>query len=253
MALQKTQDRVSTGLAIGSSKDNGAIWGIAQNSRASISALDSVKQSLQRAQSTVDVAVSAGQTISDLLNQIKQKVLAGTDTSLDATSRTALNSDVTAMISQIKKTVANADFNGVNMVKTSGASIYALANASGTSQLTVAAANLGVGGGRVTFTAAASFTSATTASTLLALVNNSITNVNASVALMGTGSNALATHLNFISTLQDTLTQGVGNLVDADIAKESATLTALQTKQQLGVQALSIANTSKSTLLALFR
>ena len=251
--LQTTQNRISTGLAVSSAKDNGALWGIAQNSRASISALDSVKQSLQRAQSTVDVAVSAGQTISDLLNQVKSKALSATDTSLDTTSRSALNADVGALIGQIKKIVSNADFNGANIIKTSGTTLYALANASGSSQLTVSAVNLGVGGGKITFTASASFTTATTASTFLGLVNTSITNVNASVAKLGTSSNALTTHLNFISNLQDTLTQGVGNLVDADVAKESANLTALQTKQQLGVQALSIANSSKSGLLSLFR
>jgi len=251
--LQVTQNRISTGLAISSAKDNGAIWGIAQNSRASISALDSVKLSLQRSQSVVDVAVSAGQTISDLLNQIKGKALAATDTSLDTTSRTALNSDVGALIGQIKKIVSNADFNGANIIKTSGTTLYALANAKGTSNLTVAAVNLGVGGGKITFTSAASFTTATTATAFLSLVNTSITNVNAAVAGLGTSSNALTTHLNFISNLQDTLTQGVGNLVDADVAKESANLTALQTKQQLGVQALSIANSSKSALLGLFR
>jgi flagellin len=252
-SLQTTQNRISTGLAVSSAKDNGGLWAIAQNSRGSISALDAVKQSLQRAQSTVDVAVSAGQTISDILNQIKGKALAASDTSLDTTSRTALNSDVTALVGQIKKIVANADFNGANIIKTGGSNLYALANAAGTSKLTVAAANLGVGGGNVTLTSSSGFTTATTASALLSLVNTSITNVNAAVAKLGTGSNALTTHLNFVTNLQDTLTQGVGNLVDADVAKESANLTALQTKQQLGVQALSIANTAKSSLLSLFR
>ena len=255
--LSTVQNRISTGLAVSSAKDNGGLWGIAQNSRASVAALDSVKQSLQRAQSTVDVAVSAGQTISDVLNQIKSKALAGADTSLDTVSRKALNTDVTALIGQIQKIVATADFNGTNIIKTSGASIYALANASGSSKLTVQGLNLGIAGSGsttgITFTATSSFTTATTAATFLSLVNTSITQVNASVAKLGTGSNALATHLNFVSNLQDSLTQGIGNLVDADVAKESANLTALQTKQQLGIQALSIANSSKSALLGLFR
>ena len=116
---------------------------------------------------------------------------------------------------------------------------------------------LGVGGSGtttgITFTASASFTTATTAATFLSLVNTSINQVNASVAKLGTGSNALNTHLTFISNLQDSLTQGIGNLVDADVAKESANLTALQTKQQLSIQALSIANSSKTALLGLFR
>ena len=255
--LQAVQNQISTGLAVSGPKDNGAVWGIAQNTRASIGALDSVKQSLQRAQSTVDVAVSAGQTISDLLNQIKSKALAGADTSLDSTSRKALNTDVGALIAQIQKITSTADFNGTNIIKTGGASIYALANASGTIKLTVQGLLLGIGGTGtstgVVFTASSSFTTATTAATFLSLVNTSINQVNASVAKLGTGSNAVNTQLNFIGSLQDSLTQGVGNLVDADVAKASSQLTALQAKQQLAVQALSIANSSKSTLLNLFR
>ena len=252
--LQTTQNRISTGLAVSSAQDNGAIWGIAQNSRASISALDSVKQSLQRAQSTVDVAVSAGQTVSDLLNQIKAKVLSASDTSLDSTSRTALANDVTALVNQITRIVSNADFNGTNLVKSGATSISALANAAGTNVLTVASQDLSVTGTNLGSNALSTiFSTATTAGTYLTTVNSAITNVNKAVATLGTASNALTTHLNFISNLQDTLTQGVGNLVDADVAKESANLTALQTKQQLGVQALSIANSSKSGLLSLFR
>ena len=251
--LAKVQAHVSTGLKVSSAKDDGATWAIAQNSRSSVSALDAVKDSLNRASSTVDVAVSAGQSISDLLNQAKSKALAATDTSLDTASRTALANDFTSLRDQIGKIVSNADFNGANLIKTGGTSLYALANASGTSKITVAAVNLGLGGGTVTITAASTFTTATTAAAQLALVNTSITNVNAAVAKLGTGSNAIATHLSFVGKLQDTLTAGVGNLVDADLAKESASLSALQTKQQLGVQALSIANSSSSSLLSLFR
>ena len=252
--LQTTQNRISTGLAVSSAKDNGAIWGIAQNSRASISALDAVKQSLQRAQSTVDVAVSAGQTVSDLLNQIKAKTLAASDTSLDATSRTALGNDVTALVNQVTRIVTNADFNGTNIIKSGATSISALANAAGTNVLTVASQDLSVTGTNLGSNALSTiFSTATTAGTYLTTVNSAITNVNKAVATLGTASNALTTHLNFIGSLQDTLTQGVGNLVDADVAKESANLTALQTKQQLGIQALSIANSSKSGLLSLFR
>jgi flagellin len=250
--LQSTQNRVATGLTVSSAKDNGAIWGIAQNERSSVSSLDAVKQSLQRAQSTVDVAVSAGQTISDLLNQIKSKTLAASDISLDTTSRSALANDVTALVNQITRIVNNADFNGTNIIKSGGIALTALANAAGTNVLTVAAQDLSVGGAKLGALGTV-FTTATTAGTYLTAVSTAITNTNAAVAQLGTASNALTTHLNFIGNLQDTLTQGVGNLVDADVAKESATLTALQTKQQLGVQALSIANTSKQGLLALFK
>jgi flagellin len=251
-SLQSTQNQISTGLKISSATDNGAIWAIAQNSRSDISSLDTVTDSLNRSISTVDVAVSAGTSISDLLNQMKTKALAATDTSLNSTSITALNNDFTALRNQIKSIVTNASFNGVNMVQSGGSSVEALANASGSSKLTVAAVSLALGGTTVTVSAGATFSSNATASSTLALVSASITNVNAAVAKLGTGVNELQDQLSFVSSLQDSLTTGVGNLVDADVAKESASLTALQTKQQLGIQALSIANSSSSALLSLF-
>ena len=250
--LTTTQNRISTGLKVASATDNGATWAVAQNERSTIGALSSVQDSLNRGISVADVAVSAGQTISDLLNQMKAKALAATDPSSSSTDITNYANDFTALRNQIAKIVSTSDFNGVNMIKTSGSNVMALASASGAVKVTVAAVNLGLGGGTVTVTAAATFTTQTTAAAVLALVNTSITNVNAAVAKLGTGVNALNSQLSFVQTQSDTLTTGVGNLVDADVAKESANLTALQTKQQLGAQALSIANSSSSILLSLF-
>ena len=202
-----------------------------------------MKDSLNRASSTVDVAVSAGGSISDLLNQMKAKALAATDTSLDANSRHRPGQRLQGAARpdrqdrrQCRLQRHQPDQDRRHQRVRPGQ------RGRHQSKLTVAAVNLGLGGGTVTVTAAATFTSAATASAQLALVNSSITNVNAAVAKLGTGSTAIQTHLGFIGKLQDTLTTGVGNLVDADVAKESANLTALQTKQQLGVQALSIAN-----------
>ncbi len=251
--LNTVQGRINTGKRVASAKDNGAIWAIAQGQRASSNALNAVKDSLQRGQSTIDVAIAAGETVSDLLVQMKEKALAATDTTLDAAARTALAEDFKSLRDQIGKAVANADFNGANMIKASGTTIAALANADGSSKITVAAQSLALGGANVTVTAAATFTSVTTASAQLTLVNASITNVSAALAKLGTGAKALEAHYNFTSKLQDALDAGVGNLVDADLAKESARLQALQTKQQLGIQALSIANSSTSSLLGLFR
>jgi flagellin len=252
-ALNTTQNRISTGLKVASATDNGATWAVAQNIRSTIGALSSVTDSLNRGVSVADVAVSAGQTISDLLNQMKAKALAATDTSATASDITNYANDFTALRNQIAKIVSTSDFNGINMIKTGGSSVMALASASGAVKVTVSAVNLGLGGGNVTVTAGSTFTSNGTASAVLALVNTSITNVNAAVAKLGTGVNALNSQLSFVQTQSDTLTTGVGNLVDADVAKESANLTALQTKQQLGAQALSIANSSSSHLLTLFQ
>ena len=251
--LQKAQNEVSTGLAVSTPSDNGAIWAIAQNQRATAASLDSVTQSLQRAQSTIDVATSAGQSVSDLLTQLKSKALAASDTSLDTASRAALNADFTSLRNQITTVVDNASFNGANLIDSGAKNIYALANAAGTSSLTVAAQDLSLGGSNVTLTATTSISTATLAQNAISVIQTSITNVNNALAKLGTADNALTSQQTFVSNLQDTIDTGIGNLVNANLAKESAQLQALQTKQQLGIQALSIANSSSSSLLSLFR
>ncbi|GAA0643091.1 flagellin [Brevundimonas lenta] len=252
--LQTVQNRINTGKSVSSAKDNGAIWAIAQGQRAEIGALNAVKDSLNRGQSAVDVALSAGESVSDLLVQMKEKSLAATDKSLTTSARSALNEDFKAIRDQIATVVTNAKFNGVNLLDNStGTNGYkALANTTGTT-IKVAGENLSLGGANVTVTATTSIGTSTLASTALGLVNASIDKVSASLARLGTGSKSFGTHLTFVGKLQDTIDAGVGNMVDADLAKESARLQALQTKQQLGVQALSIANSSTSILLGLFR
>jgi flagellin len=256
--LAQAQNEVSTGLAVSTAADNGAIWAIAQNQRGSASALDSVKQSLQRVQSTVDVATSAGSSVSDLLNQLKSTTLSATDTSLDTTSRNALNTDFQQLVKQIQNVVNNASFNGANLLNNSLTTLQALASSDGSQHLTVSAENLSISTGAaptgaITFTGGTTISTATTATAALSLINTSIANVNNSLASLGSSSNSLTSQLTFVGNLQDTIDQGVGNLVDANLAKESAQLQALQTKQSLGIQALSIANSSTSSLLSLFR
>ena len=253
-ALQVAQNQVSTGLAVGSAQDNGAIFAIAQNQRSNSSALTAVTQSLQRVQSTVDVATSSGTTVSDLLNQLKSAALSASDTSTNTSSRQALNATFTSLVGQISSIVSNSSFNGVNLIDGSVTSLAALASADGSSKLTVNAQSLAFGGANITFAATTTIsTSAAAAATVLGEVNTSITNVNNSLAKLGASANALQTQITFTGTLQDTIDTGVGNLVNANLAKESATLTALQTKQSLGIQALSIANSSSQVLLSLFR
>src|ERR1700761_454751 len=201
-SLQATQSIISTGKKINSAKDNGAIWSIANTMQGKVTSYDSVSDSLNRAQSTIDVAMSAGEQVSDLLTQMKAKALAASDTSLDTTSRAALNADFTSLRDQITSVVSNADFNGINMVKSAGTTVYALANDTGSSKMTVAAEDLSLGGGNVTLSAPASFTTASGASAYIATLNTDISNVNTALTKLGTGSNALSSHLKFVQTLQ---------------------------------------------------
>ena len=251
--LATTQNRINTGKSVANAKDNGAIWAIAQGQRAEIGALNAVKQSLDRGVAAVDVALAAGETVSDLLLQMKEKALAATDASLTTSARSALNEDFKALRDQIASVTGNAEFNGINLLKTGATGFQALANAQGTSSLTVGAEVMALGSTTVSVTTTQSIDTLTKATASLTAVSNSIDRVSGALARLGTKSKALTTHITFVGKLSDALESGVGNLVDADLAKESAKLQALQTKQQLGVQALGIANQTPQLVLSLFR
>jgi len=248
--LQVTQQRINTGKKISTAKDNGAIWATAKVQSSTASSLNAVKDSLQRGQSTIDVALAAGDTITDLLGKMKEKALAASDTSLNTASFNALKSDFESLRDQITKAVTNAKFNGVSIADGSTTKLAFLANSDG-SQFTVQSKTLSLKG--IGMTTTSTFTTAAAAKSMIDTVGKAIGTATNKLASLGTSSTGLDTHLTFVGKLQDSLDAGVGNLVDADLAKESAKLQSLQTKQQLGIQALSIANQSSSSILSLFR
>ena len=255
MELAETQTRINTGLKVSGAKDNGAIFAIAQSMRGDVASYGVVKQSLDRSISTVDTAIAAGEAISDLLVEMKEKALAASDATLSAEQSAAYNEDFKSLRDQIKTVVANAEFNGTNMIDGSTQAIRALANASGSSTISIASQDLSLtsSGTVLTISSAAVISTAAQATSMIAKISASMVNLNKSLARLGTGSKALEVHNNFVTKLSDAMEKGIGNLVDADLAKESAKLQALQTKQQLGVQALSIANQSSSLALSFFR
>jgi flagellin len=251
--LETTQNAINSGLKVASAKDDGSTFAIAQNMRGDVAGYSAVTDSLNRGTSVVDVAMSAGQSISDLLIEMKSKAAAASDASLDTASRQALNEDFQSYASQITSIVQNATFNGFNLIDGSAtAGISALASADGTHHITVASENMNLSGGIVTIASTASISTQAKASAMIATVETSLNNVDSALAKLSSGGKKFSIQSSFVSQLSDTLTTGIGNLVDADMATESATLTSLQTKQQLGVQALSIANQSPSIVLKLF-
>ena len=162
-------------------------------------------------------------------------------------SETAYLADFNALGTEITAALAGATFDGTN--------IYAAGSA--TNNLVVQTSIAGTytvhGVAAAATTVATATGTATRATALVATVDTATSAFNARLATLGSHSKSLERQLTFTSKMQDALESGIGNLVDADLAKESARLTALQTKQQLGVQALGIANQSGSILLSLFR
>ncbi|HEY1962689.1 MAG TPA: flagellin [Rhizomicrobium sp.] len=252
--LSATQNAINTGLKVASAKDDGATFAIAQNMRGDVAGYTAVTDSLNRATSSVDVALAAGQSISDLLIEMKQKALAASDQSLDTASRQAMNEDFTALRDQIASVVSNAQFNNFNLVDGSQtAGITALASTDGSKRITVGGEDMSLSGSVVTVSKTGSISTQTKASTMISTIETSLTNVGASLARLSSGAKKFSIQADFVQKLSDTLTTGIGNLVDANMAKESAMLQSLQVKQQLGVQALSIANSAPSIVLSLFR
>ncbi|MGA7711962.1 MAG: flagellin [Rhizomicrobium sp.] len=252
-SMAAVQNAISTGQKVASAKDDGATYAIAQNMRGDVAGYTAVTDSLNRGMSAVDVAMSAGQSISDLLIEMKQKALSASDSSLDTSSRQAMNQDFVALRDQITTIVKNAVFNGFNLVDGSTQQITALASSDGSRRITVAAENMSLSGSIVTIAAAGSISTAASASTMVATITTSLANVDSALSKLSSGSKKFSIQATFAQTLSDTLTAGIGTLVDANMAQESAQLTALQTKQSLGIQALSIANQAPSAILSLFR
>ncbi len=360
--IQKTENEISTGLKVSSPKDDGTLWAAAQNMRGQASGWQTVSDSLNRGQSIVDVAVSATQSISDLLNQMKTKALAYSDPTNNSAALAAYQSDIQSLVSQLDRVVSSASFDGTNIIDSPlhTSSPINLDPPAGpqTAPITFGS-NVGAGSGKlsinmtwsgnytyeiryngqlayappgnlqeytglqnligsvpasfnqgnnlqITLTSVALASDPTThngivtvnsasfvpdaltngsldvisspngatisvpkfdlSSTALGLSNLSWTNpagiisavdtaistVNSAAAEIGTQSSMLNDSGSLATQTQDSITTGIGNLVDADVARASASLAAEQTKRQLGVQSLSIANQAPSILLQLF-
>lgn len=251
--LSDVQNKINTGLSIANAKDNASIWAIAQGQRADIGALSAVKMSLDRAQSIAEVSMSAGESVSDLLVQMKEKVVAAQDPSLDVQSRNALDADFKSLIRQVTQVIQNASFDGADILDGTTPNIRFLANADANAYITLSGQDMTLGNGIIVLPSTSSITTVTVAQQALVDLTTSIANVNQALGNLGAQAKQIESHNKFVGKLSDVLQAGVGNLVDADVAKESAHLQALQVQQQLGAQALSIANQSPQIILSLFK
>ncbi|MBN8608251.1 MAG: flagellin [Caulobacterales bacterium] len=395
--LSEVQQRINTGLKVSSAKDNGAVFAIAEGQRARVASLGAIMDGMDRATSVVDVGLSAGEAIGDILKQLKEKSVAAQATDLSSDQRAALQADFDALRNQIDQIADAATFNGSNLVNgsnlTGGASEFtalttdgagggsgrytlagvafndgsgneyaasaqlddatgltigaddalefsitngnetttfsidveatdtiqtfidrvgtasngrvtasyddstgvisyasaedftvtftdgtdpaddtgildgttgatgtsmtqAVAPGSGSNQLTVSGFDfrLGVAGQALaTVTSSLDISTASGAESASTAIDDALTALNRDLATMGAQAKALDVQKTFLGKLSDSIEAGIGNLVDADLAKESARLQALQVKQQLGAQALSIANQAPSIVLSFFR
>jgi flagellin len=252
--LADVQSKINTGLRVANAKDSASIYAIAQKQRADFSSLGAVKMSLDRATSITDVALTAGQQISDILVQMREKVVGAAEGSASDQTRKAFNDEFQTLLNAISQFSDSAEFDGVAVLNgTISSDLNFLANADGDSYIKLTPQDFSISGPVVALAGASLTGSVADTLSVLASLDAAISNVTSSLAEMGAQSKQIEKHVTFVSKLQDVLETGIGNLVDADIAKESARLQALQVQQQLGAQALAIANSQPQVILKLFQ
>ena len=264
--LEETQRRVSTGLEVSSAADNPALFALAQNQRAELSSIESVQQGLRVGVSTVDVALVAGESISDVLVEMRAIASQAADPSVSTEDLAILEEQYVSLRDQLTRLVDTAEIGGRNLISDAGTDLSVVASADGATTITVSAQDLTVGGPNVTVSSAATVfaeiidvgTGAVTttvseaAQAEIAAIEASINNVSRALGSLGAGSNSFDLQTRILSRVSDALEVSIGNLVDADLARESSRLQALQVQQQLAIQTLSIANAAPNAVLALF-
>lgn len=258
--LAETQEQISTGKKIGSARDNAAIWAVSKQMEIDVSAFKVINDSLGIAESTVNTAMAGAGRVTDLLNQMKDLA---TGAMTDGTDFGEVQNLIAKKVTEISSAINGSQLNGVNLLKAdidgSGSTTFkalaSLDRANGGAVTTpttidVATTDLETSIGGATITA---ITDQATATTALGEIEALIDIAIEKTAELGAAGANIESQREFVSSLTDSLKAGIGSLVDANMEEASARLQALQTQQQLGVQALSIANQAPQSILSLFR
>ena len=257
--LSKTQERLSTGLKVTSATDDASNFAIAQGVRGDVRALGAITQGLNNSKGIGEIALAGVTAISDLLQDIRQKLTELANGGLTTAQRVIVKADFDKLMSQAYGFVSNSNFNGRNLLISNASNVNTISNLNGTNLTLTARSGASSGithlirslAGSTLGTDGAASNSVNAQSVIVAQYNALETEINTSLGALGAEIRALKFQTDFLTTVNDSTEIGLGNIVDADLARESAELTALQVRQQLGVQVLGIANQQPQILLNL--
>ncbi|WP_027234447.1 flagellin [Leisingera caerulea] len=291
--LSTTQDRISSGLKVGSAKDSAAYFQISETMKGDSSAYSSINEGLTLTKNSVATARLGAETIQDLSQQFLDKVAFAQG----ATGGHAeIENDLNELVKQMETTLSQSTFNGDDML---GAGTYGTADitaavvdntdGSFTSVSTNANATVGVTRDVVTGISRAGGAYATTdiqvgtydmaklvtdfkalatnfetnatdptngaafLAGALASTESVVDNVTDIATKLGQSEKSIENQQTFLNKLTDNIDSGVGAMIDADMEEEAARLKALQTQQQLATQSLSIANQAPGNVMSLFQ
>ncbi|EEQ94067.1 flagellin [Brucella intermedia] len=276
-SLEATQNRISTGLRISEASDNASYWSIATSMKSDNKANSAVQDALGLGAGKVDTAYTSMNKIKDQVDEMKKLLVSAQGASKEDQDKIA--TQITAIQNNIKSAASNANYAGSNLlvndgttdlkvvasynrtdttvkvdtidVKASETQVFGKA-ADGTVDYATGAAAAVVAADFFQVPANASLTD-TEINAAMVKVETALKSLTTGAASLGAAKSQIDSQKSFLSGLSDSIEKGVGTLVDADMNKESARLSALQVQQQLGVQALSIANSSSQSILSLFR
>jgi flagellin len=253
-SLDKVSKQIQTGYKVADAKDDASTFAVAQGLRGNIASLGAVQQSLSGAVGLAEVGLAGATAVSNLFADIKSKLTQLADTSITSTQRTTYTTDLKDLSTQAKDLIKQAKFNGTNLLNNTTA-VNFIADVVGT-QIAVTGVDVFTSASNFNASLGASVT-ATLARTLLnsssATLDTFVTATNNALSGIAGDLRAIESQNNFSKAISDATEKGLGALVDADLAKASSKLQALQAQQQLSTQAITIANQAPSVLLALFR
>lgn len=253
--LESVQAEISTGKKVATAKDNAGIWAVATVMSSDVESFKQISDSLSLGSSTVGVARAASEQIVKTLQEVKSLIVTAQGENVD---RTKIGTDITAKSDLVTGFIAAAQFNGLNLIDgNAAATVNVLASLNRAADGSVTAGNIEVTSVDLTTDLAdlATISVADTASaeTALETIEELLQVAIDAAAGFGSSQASINSQGEFVKNLTDALKSGVGSLTDSDIEAASARLQALQVQQQLGVQALSIANQQPQALLSLFR
>lgn len=254
-SLNKAQSEIATGKSIASAKDNAALWAISKVMEGEQSTFKTIQSNLNAAGSVVATGQTGAEDVAEILKEIKEIVAGATSDLMDAPARAKSGAEITRKLEQITSIVATTQMNGVNLLSnTTARQFLASANAgvAVTTDHYISVSGINITGTMTTL-GTPDITTTANAATALTTVDTALNAVLTGAATLGSTAQRISDQSTFVGKLADSLQVGVGSLVDADMEEASARLQALQTQQQLGIQALSIANQAPSAILSLFR
>ncbi|MBL4721241.1 MAG: flagellin [Alphaproteobacteria bacterium] len=250
--IDSTQLKLATGLKVSSAIDDAAAFFAAQGLNARASDLSGLRDNIDQAISTVEAAINGIDAISELVEQAKGLAVNAKATS-DTNERSALAVQFNSLLTQVDSLANDASFGGTNLVQGTPDNLTVNFNEDGSSNLTITGVDTSTGTAGINVSVAGNaFLNDSDIDTAITVVNTALTTLRTAASTLGSNASVLQTRLDFTSELSNTLQEGAGKLTLADLNEESANLLALQTRQQLGINSLSLAAQSERSILALF-